>query len=319
MGDTLKMAEYQAYLDNLCKCLPSSYDKLYTFLARGNCKCGGFRGKYACKCGDQGNQDKPCECGIGGSSCYCTQPEACKYCHDGDCIHRIVQDTVRVYDIYPNRAENSLVNTTYHTSNPAEFMKLQGALSSEDGELDYESDESAESQRRGFQEQDNLEDEDRRFRLITVSHLNPKVAKLLGSTYNISADFFNRHLPGTEALSGKLISRLSSSIQVEFDELYESPHEFSKYWGTRHAQEGHDIIKAAMDHYFLFGRRPGWDYFPVSDDHFRASVRNSQLSSGFEVTNDSEGSAKLRNNFQFNMYHRISVYSKPPNHPRTGR
>ena len=262
MGDTEGMAEYQAYLDSLCGCLPSSYDKLYAFLARGNCKCGGFRGKYACKCGGRG---KSCECDKHGSGCDCTQPETCDYCHDGDCIHRIVQDTVRVYDIYPNRAENSLLETTTcHTSNPAEFMILQKTLSSdciEGGELvdeSDESDESNESQRRGFQEQDNLQDEDLRFRLITVSHINPKVAKLLGSTYNISADFFNRHLPGTEALSGKLISRLSSSIQVEFDELYESLHEFSKYWGARDAQDGHKIIKAAMGHYFLFGRCPGW-------------------------------------------------------------
>src|SRR5205823_5966766 len=48
-------------------------------------------------------------------------------------------------------------------------------------------------------------------RIITVSHLSPNVAKLLGSKFNISADFFNRHLPGTEAISGRLISRLSLS------------------------------------------------------------------------------------------------------------
>src|SRR5205823_1059494 len=82
------------------------------------------------------------------------------------------------------------------------------------------------------------------FRLITVSHLSANVAKLLGGLYNIHADFFNRHFPGTEAISGRLLSRVSSAIQIEFDELYETNADFQSLWGQLgHDMNGHDFIK----------------------------------------------------------------------------
>jgi hypothetical protein len=69
-------------------------------------------------------------------------------------------------------------------------------------------------------------------RVITVSHLSPNVAKLLRSKFKISADFFNRHLPGTGAISGRLISHLPSAVQIDLDELYESHNTFEDIWNT---------------------------------------------------------------------------------------
>lgn len=75
--------------------------------------------------------------------------------------------------------------------------------------------------------------------LITIGHFTPEVVNLLGAAYNILADFLNRHLPGTEAMSGRLISRLLSSPQMDFDEIYESTVTFSKIWPKRNILEGH--------------------------------------------------------------------------------
>jgi len=51
---------------------------------------------------------------------------------------------------------------------------------------------------------------------------------LLEAAYDIPADFFNQHLPGTEAMSDRITSRLLSSLQMDFDEIYESTVTFSK-------------------------------------------------------------------------------------------
>jgi hypothetical protein len=150
-------------------------------------------------------------------------------------------------------------------------------------------------------------------RLITVSHLSSNVSKLLGAIYDIPADFFNRHLPGTEAISGRLISRLPSSVQIGLDELYESTTTFKSMWPDKTPGDGHQIIHEAMEKQFLF-RNVGWDYLPVSFDDWWSSRDNSKLSSGFEVLSQDD----LMNVFQFNLTHRISVYANPPKHPKTG-
>jgi len=62
---------------------------------------------------------------------------------------------------------------------------------------------------------------------------------LLEAAYDIPADFFNRHLPDTEAMSDRIILRLLSSPQMDFDEIYESTATFSKVWPKRNILEGH--------------------------------------------------------------------------------
>jgi hypothetical protein len=136
---------------------------------------------------------------------------------------------------------------------------------------------------------------------------------LLGGVYGIAADFFNRHLPGTEAISGRLISRLPSTVQIDFDDLYEGVNTFYDLFGKTDEMEGHKEISKAMERNFLF--RVGWDYFPISNRDWEESRRNSSLSSGYEVLMQKG----LENVFQFNLNHRISVFSQPPGHPQTGQ
>jgi len=62
---------------------------------------------------------------------------------------------------------------------------------------------------------------------------------LLEAAYDIPADFSNRHLPGIEAMSDRLTLRLLSSLQMDFDEIYESTVTFSKIWPKRNVLEGH--------------------------------------------------------------------------------
>jgi len=114
---------------------------------------------------------------------------------------------------------------------------------------------------------------DEHYRLITVSHLSANVAKLLGGKYNLPADFFNRHLPGTEAISGRLISRLPSSVQIDFDELYESDNLFSDIWQKSNIRDGHRFIGETMHKNFLF-QDVGWDYFPVKQGDWEAGKEN---------------------------------------------
>jgi hypothetical protein len=217
-----------------------------------------------------------------------------------------VEDTVRVYDIYPSEEEdwkNFLVSNSYRAGNPTEFEQLQEKIYLNS---------TAE-----VQPNDRITDPFEHklpCRIITVSHLSPNVAKLLGAQYDISADFFNRHLPGTEALSGRLISRLPSCLQIDLDELYESNMEFGELWpDCKPDEDGHHFISDAIRRSFLF--RVGWDYFPVSKKNWDSSLENIPLSSGYEVLLQDDAP---KNVFQFNLAHRISVYSRPPKHPRTG-
>jgi hypothetical protein len=76
--------------------------------------------------------------------------------------------------------------------------------------------------------------------------------------------------------------------------------------------KGYKKIDKAIKQNFLF--RNGWDYFPVTDMDWEQSRRNSHLSSGYEVLMEDD----LENVFQFNLCHRISVYSQPPLHKKTG-
>jgi hypothetical protein len=305
------MDGYQKYLNKLCQDLPSTYHKLCNFLKRPKCKCQDPRGSCFCQ-----RNAGVCGCITEKGGCTCWQDsEGCKC--------QAVEDTVRVYEIY-TKHRRGLETTVYHTSNHVEFKELQKKLYEDepaDGKSDDDDDEDSQGERDMEDNRDTYgtEFDDSHYRLITVSHINPNIAKLLGAKYDIGADFFNRHLPGTEALSGKLISRLPSSIQVEFDELYESTKRFRDLWPrtdpAKAEQDGHRHIREAMKAHYLFGHT-GWDYFPVKEDDWQGSWDNSPLSSGYEVILQNPD---LENVFQFNLSHRISVYSKPAKNPRTGQ
>jgi hypothetical protein len=125
-------------------------------------------------------------------------------------------------------------------------------------------------------------------------------------------------LPGTEAISGRLISRLPSAVQIDLDELYESYYEFDAVWGDKNVvDDGHKIIRDAIHQHFRFP--VGWDYFPITDADWKDSMQNVALRSGYEVLLREGVEAQVKNLFQFNLQHRISIYSNPPKHPRTGK
>jgi hypothetical protein len=106
--------------------------------------------------------------------------------------------------------------------------------------------------------------------------------------------------------------------------LYESGDEFEICFGRlqtipgfpgRHlVSDGHKFIRDAVRKEFLF--RVGWDYFPVHKEDFESSCQNYASSSGYEVLMQEEN---LKNIFQFNLTYRVSIYSKPPKHARTGQ
>jgi len=212
---------------------------------------------------------------------------------------------VRVYDIDPKMRtiDKFLEVHEYNAGDENNFKDLQSKLLDRLDEIDVDD----EKYYRIFGM------EGLPCRLITVSHLSSNVAKLLGGIYDIPADFFNRHLPGTEAISGRLISQLPSSVQIDFDELYESTATFKSMWPNKKPNYGHHIILKAMEKQFLF-RNIGWDYFPVSFGDWWGSRDNSGMSSGFEVLSQDD----LMNVFQFNLTHRISVHANPPKQPNTG-
>ena len=310
------MKGYDKYLDDLYECLPDAYNKLRLFMEKGNCRCyrKGKDGHELCSCNKSSKN---------GRSCVCSNVENCdEYCCEGGrgCKTREVEDTVRIYDINPKADEfkDFLRRREYHIGRPQGFegLNFQGLQETLYRDKTY-----------GEQEQTDGDDDDQTDELfdgtichiITVSHLSPNVARLLGARFDIPADFFNRHLPGTEAISGRLISRLPSSIQIDLDELYESSEEFEHWfgrlgWGGRHlVSDGHKFIREAIQREFLF--RVGWDYFPVHKGDFESSRHNYASSSGYEVLMQEES---LKNVFQFNLTHRISIYSMPPKHPKTG-
>ena len=234
-----------------------------------------------------------------------------------------VEDTVRIYSIEPkeDQWEKFFKVEEYSTSNGKGFANLQKRLySKERGFVVEEDSDGRDSQAVHVHSDDPLPA--KTCQLITVSHLSPQVAKLLGAKFKISADFFNRHLPGTEAISGRLVSRLPSSVQIDFDELYESTLEFEDLWPGAGVTEqenlaaaGHHQIEENIRKHFLFP--VGWDYFPICQQDWLSSTNNVKLKSGYEVLLR-DGLDEMKNVFQFNLAHRISIFSAPLGHPRTG-
>ena len=322
-----EMDNYQKYVDELSSHLPASFDRLNRFLKRGNCTC------EKCPCRHAVHADT-CTCiQTTGGNCLCRKEEEteeipspkkkasekpkppCKTCPALQ-----LDDTVRVYTIDPDKNEwdDFFDVKSYRTSDLGEFEKLQDRLYKE--EFNPNNPESEEEVEPVVPSDEPLPT--KKCHLITVKHLSPRVAKLLGAKFKISADFFNRHLPGTEAISGRLISRLPSAVQIDFDELYESRLTFSELFPDVKvddtddlAMEGHTQIRESMKQHFYFP--VGWCHFPISKEGWLSSTKNVKLKSGYEVLLGEEGK-KLDNVFQFNLNHRISIYSEPVGHPQTG-
>ena len=297
-----KLTAYEKYIADLYERLPFSYQRLKNFLDRGSCQCS-----------IPDNAKDVCDCLKKGGMCTCANSKRCKDCQgrERECHARPAKQIVRVYDIDPRAKDWKyyLTTTTFDTSNPMKLEELKKKLFT-DETIDEERNRTGQD---NDTSKDPLEDKHEPCRLVTVSHLSPEVAKLLGAAYDISADFFNRHLPGTEAVSGRLISRLPSSLQIDLDELYEGEKEFAELWPQGDVyKDGHETIRQAIQKSFLFP--VGWDYFPIEESEWLSSLQNFRLSSGYEVL-----SHDLPNVFQFNLTNRISVYSRPPNQPRTGK
>jgi hypothetical protein len=102
-------------------------------------------------------------------------------------------------------------------------------------------------------------------------------------------------------------------LQIDFDELYEGVNAFNDLFAENDERAGHEKIQRAIEQNFLFP--VGWDYFPITNMDWQQSRNNSSLSSGYEVLMQRD----LENVFQFNLTHRISVFSQPAGHPKTGR
>lgn len=298
-----KMQEYEKYIEELHRRHPETFDKLNRFIKRGVCECP-HRGT--------------CPCSERGMICTCDNSKECRCGKDNsECSFRQIKHKVRVYDIHPKEKEWKKFlkvdpitpeRAYYNAAEQSDFLKLQEKL---------ESPIEAKEEKKGATQDKQASDEvylTLPCRVITVNHLSPNVAKLLGGLYDIPADFFNRHLPGTEAISGRLISRLPSSVQIDFGELYESTDTFDELWPHHDILDGHQIIREAVEQSFLF-QDVGWDYQPVGKKDWEQSFDNNKLSSGDECK---EG-GRQKNVFQFNLTHRISVYSKPPGHPDIGQ
>ncbi|KAH0559167.1 hypothetical protein GP486_004298 [Trichoglossum hirsutum] len=328
-----EMQDYQTYVNELCDRLPGSFDRLNRFLNRGNCPCFDTKktsnsttsGNLMARLGHRRQNDsscrtfdlnQPCDCVERGGNCVCWATSDVPTCPNG-CKTSSMEDSVRVYAIDPEKSnwEEFLDVKEYHASKPDEFRCLQERLYS-DPVFGTEEDEDESTIPTTVPSGDPLPRNS--CRLITVNHLSPKVAKLLGAKFKISADFFNRHLPGTEAISGRLVSRLPSSVQIDFDELYESAVEFKNIAPNVKekdlAEKGHSIIKENIEKHFLF--LVGWDYFPITERDWASSIGNIKMKSGYEVLLREEGMSP-KNVFQFNLNHRISVFSEPVGHPRT--
>jgi len=320
-----KMEEYEEYVVELCNNYPMTYHKLKQFIKRGNCSCDRTKKPISATFFTTSTTGIPipngplsplCKCTQIGALCTCEHQDTCKCINEPQkCCYEKTRHFVRVYDINPqaiteeSEIENFLKVYEYDAGRESHLEKLQERLI--DGEWSK------------LWEQINDRENEEYYqifgskglpcRLITVSHLSPNVAKMLGAHFDIPADFFNRHLPGTEAMSGRLISRSPSSLQIDLDELYESTATFKSMWPNRHPCFGHEAIVKAMRKQFLY-RNNGWDYFPISFKDWWSSRDNETLSNGFEVLKQDD----LMNVFQFNLTHRISVYANPPGHANTG-
>jgi hypothetical protein len=318
------MKEYQRYVDDLCYRLPGSFSKLNWFLNRGNCGCLAKHNEVQLpkhvwrpfkKSKEQenvaGTLTRACACVETGGNCICQDNENCGC--PNDCKTRPLNESVRIYTIDPDKDDwSELLNTRkFETANPGDFEELQRFLF--DPEFDPR-DDTNEAERQPL---DDDPIPTGKCRLITVNHLSPRVAKLLGGKFKISAGFFNSHLPGTEPISGRLIYRLPSSVQIDFDELYESRLEFEELWpGDKDAIElGYHRINQSIRDHFLY--KVGWDHFPITEKEWFSSLQNVKMKSASEcLMPDGE---RAKNVFQFSLFHRISIFSEPVSHPRTGQ
>lgn len=99
-------------------------------------------------------------------------------------------------------------------------------------------------------------------RVISVSHLTPSAVGILGSQFDLSADFFSAHLPNAGAhLSTELGAGSLSAFHIDLYEIYhlENPRAISSTTTKRRVRntpEGEDpdlrrVVHVALDHQFL--------------------------------------------------------------------
>jgi len=109
-------------------------------------------------------------------------------------------------------------------------------------------------------------------RIITVSPLTPTTAKLLGSRYDLSADFLSAHLPRHEIEPGAYIcSALSSTLHINFMEAFCVDNVLSTALFPKDVQKlpGFNITNTPL--WRLFNPHYHWYYepfnvFPVASD-----------------------------------------------------
>lgn len=85
-------------------------------------------------------------------------------------------------------------------------------------------------------------------RVVCVSQLTPTSAKILGTRYNLSAEFLNSHLPGAKALA-PIPSR--SSYHINFIETYHLDRPFNNiFHGQKFSEDDikHEFLLFAMVH-----------------------------------------------------------------------
>ena len=96
-----------------------------------------------------------------------------------------------------------------------------------------------------------------------------------------------------------------------------SMHSKTSGAATTRSNTEHYVINKAIREHFRFP--VGWDYFPISKKDFEDSKSNVSLKSGYEVLLREDTEREVKNLFQFNLQHRISIFSNQPTHPQTGK
>lgn len=100
-------------------------------------------------------------------------------------------------------------------------------------------------------------------RIITVSHLSPHAAALLGSRYDLSADFLNAHLPGHEVEPVTYLATDSSlALHIDFVEAYWVDNVLSTSLFPNHVQRSPGFHMTSSPFCDVFHSYHHWYYHP---------------------------------------------------------
>src|SRR5439155_3574265 len=138
-----------------------------------------FMERGSCRCGTLDDQKRPCECASTGKACVCSHHiKYCEYCPSA-CQTGKVDDTVRVYDIDPkgDKFSDFVVDDKFHVSNEPDLHNLKIKLATDMRQNDQT---GRESENEEHEEEGGIFDTAQPCRVITVSHLSPKIVLLLG-------------------------------------------------------------------------------------------------------------------------------------------